>query len=152
MRRRRLDAALRVGPAPAGVAAYRRDQAGLRERLAGIASGDTARREIIAAQAREMLSTVPTRLDLVNHRLVFGYAVPGIGAACWLAIALLLDEGRGLTNRLGQCRKPGCARSNLTFVGRPRIFCNDAHREAYDRIVAKNRVRAWRRRKKRKET
>jgi hypothetical protein len=126
------------------VATYRRDQKGLRERLAAIASGNVRERRDLTEKANELLATVPTRLGLVGQRLVFGFTVRGVGPATWLALAFLLDEGRGLTNRLGQCRKPGCGRFNLTFEGRPRIFCNEQHRLAYDRSVAADRARKWR--------
>ena len=54
------------------VATYRRDQKGLRERLAAIASGNVRERRDLTEKANELLATVPTRLGLVGQRLVFG--------------------------------------------------------------------------------
>jgi hypothetical protein len=137
---------------PQEVDAYRMDQRVLRDVLAGIASGRVVDRRRWAEHATRTLGdTVHARLAVVGSRLVFAYQVTGVIAATWLAVAFLLDEGRGLTNRLGQCRKPGCGKFNLTFEGKRRVFCNDAHRLAYDRTVAKDRVRAWRRRQKKEK-
>jgi hypothetical protein len=131
---------------PHEVAKYRDDdQPILREALAGIASGDPAARERWFEHAsRTLRDTARLALVRVNGRLVFGYELTGVLAATWLAVAFLLDEGRGLTNRLGQCRKPGCGRFNLTFHGKRRIFCNTQHRLDYDRSVATERARKWR--------
>lgn len=62
-------------------------------------------------------------------------------------LALILDESRGLLRRLGRCRKPGCGKFNLTFTGRPRLYCNEEHRLAFDKHDAPRRLREWRRRR-----
>jgi hypothetical protein len=131
---------------PHEVAKYRDDdQRILKEALAGIASGDPAERQRWFEHASGTLrDTAHLSLARVKGRLIFGYELTGVMAATWLAVAFLLDEGRGLTNRLGQCRKPGCGRFNLTFHGKRRIFCKTEHRLAYDRSVATERVRKWR--------
>jgi hypothetical protein len=136
---------------PENVAAYRNDQGTVRAALAAIASGDVAGRQSILRQADQKLGdTVSVRLGVHDGRLVFGYRVDGVLAACWLAIALLLDDGRGLTNRLGQCGAPGCERFNLTFTGRPRRHCSETHRLAFAAITANERVRRSRARARRR--
>jgi hypothetical protein len=120
----------------------------LQAALAGIATGKALERRRWEQHVTQTLEGTTT-LQLRHGRLT--YRLDGVLAATWLAVAFLLDEGRGLTNRLGQCRKPGCGKFNLTFEGKRRVFCSDAHRLAYDRTVAKHRVRAWRKRQKEKE-
>jgi hypothetical protein len=129
---------------PSEVDIYRGDQKLLCKALAGIASGQLAERRRWAEHASQTLGdTVQVKLHVGEH-LGVTYRLAGVMAATWLAVAFLLDEGRGLTNRLGQCRKPGCGKFHLTFEGRRRIFCSEAHRRAWDRTIAADRVRAWR--------
>ena len=138
----------RIDPSERDV--FVRDHADLRQRLEAIVSGEAGRAAVRPQVSTLLAQTV--RLQLVVHRarLVLGYDAAGVGACCALALGFILDDSRGLTNRLGQCRKRGCGRFNLTFRGRPRFFCNEKHRLAFDKIDARERVRRHRESKKRK--
>jgi len=72
-----------------------------------------------------------------------------VETSCWLAVLILLDERASpYRQRLGRCGAPGCGRFNLTFEGRPRRHCSDAHRRRYDKTLIAKRVKAWRDRQK----
>lgn len=53
--------------------------------------------------------------------------------------------------RLGQCGKPGCAKFNLAWEGRPRRHCNHAHYQASQQLTNAERSRRYRERKSKKE-
>src|SRR5438874_3226715 len=99
--------------------AYVRDQRDLRRRLAAITSGDVRARTAVAREVSGLLAqTVGVRVVLDGDRLRLAYDVAGVGALCALALGFVLDEARGLVNRLGRCGKPRCQRFNLTFHGK----------------------------------
>jgi hypothetical protein len=82
------------------------------------------------------------RLVLTCH---FGNSIE---AACAFGIALILDERRGLTNRLKQCRY--CGRFNFAErKGRGPLpqFCNDEHARLYWNKDSKKRQAEFKKRK-----
>ena len=137
--------------APSALEIYRQDQAAVREALADVASGDERRRRDVARRAEIMFTDLPMNAGFVlrGRRLFLSYRFRGILNCCWFVIGLLLDEDRGLTNRFGQCGAPGCGRFNLSFEGRPRRHCSDAHRQLFTASYAAERVRASRTRRRR---
>lgn len=76
-----------------------------------------------------------------------------VDAYCSLALVLILDDGLGLTSRLGCCRYSRCGRFRLDFnpTGRPRVFCA-GHKERYDNEQSNDRVKKWRANQKRRGT
>lgn len=88
------------------------------------------------------------RPTLQDGRVVYKLTVNVIPGLLAYGTALILDRDRGLAQRLGQCGY--CGRFNLTFEGRPRTHCNESHRLAYDRKVAAERMRAYRKRQLKK--
>jgi hypothetical protein len=122
----------------------------VRELLGDIASGNVRRRA--NAQARfDRWSNPPTRVDVSfkDGVLSLSLRAKSFEQACWYAIALVLDQHRRLTTRLGQCGAPDCGRFNLTFGGKPRRHCSAAHAETYRRAGAPERMRRSRDRRKR---
>ena len=100
--------------------------------------------------APELQSNLPQgtalRPTLRDGRIIYRLTVNVVPGLFAYGTALILDRDRGLAQRLGQCGY--CERFNLTFEGRPRTYCNEAHRLAYDRKMAAERMREWRKRNK----
>lgn len=128
-------------------APYRNDQGAFRNQLLKIAGGKADERQSVMDGIAAQLAVIPARLSFTNGRLTYAYGTPGIQGMLALALALILDESRGIVNRLGHCAAPGCGKFRLDFKGKPRRFCSDEHRYKYDLSVASRRVRAWRKRK-----
>lgn len=118
-------------------------QAGLQDYLQRVVGSERGRREVAAEVApilEEMISTTYTlterRLEVVSH-------FQDIVAVCAFAVALILDERRGLTSRLQRCV---CGRFNLDFdpKGRPRKYCSPKHKARADALTVAERVRKHR--------
>ena len=131
------------------VAAYRSNQRELRDWLKVIAVSAGAKRTRVKEYVREQLGTVNTFLTFEDDRMKSQYVLTGVQACYTFAVALLLDKTNKLTMRLKQCGAPDCGRFNLDFnpTGRPRRFCNEAHRRAADALTAADRIRRYRERK-----
>jgi len=97
---------------------------------------------------RNLGQGVALRPTLREGRLVYTLTLERTAGLFAHGTALILDKERGLASRLGQCGY--CGRFNLTVEGRPRTHCNETHRLAYDRMMAAERMRAYRKRKKRR--
>ncbi|HLW58927.1 MAG TPA: hypothetical protein VKV57_03270 [bacterium] len=142
--------ALSLSPisAEAAIAAFRdNDQAELRRWLTEIAERGVAARDRIRDEVNVRLRAVNVHPIFDGRRLRLEvWPSSGVQAAYAYAVAMILDDERGLTNRLGHCpgRSPmhPCGRFVLTLEGRPRRFCSVAHRLAWNRADAKERV--WR--------
>jgi len=133
------------------VEAYGNDQRELREWLSLLAGSLRGRNSIEEAVSRRLQETILSRLLIRNGKLQYRFALTGVQAACALGVALILDEYRGLGSRLKQCGNADCLRFNLDFEprGRPRRFCSEKCKRAYDNQDAVERVRRFRRRRKR---
>jgi hypothetical protein len=100
--------------------------------------------------ARDIGSFLPGNVtgavSFEGRRLRLSYRVSKINGMLALGIAFLLDEGRGLTNRLKQCGYSKCGRFNLDLTpnGRPRRFCNEEHARRYSNEDSKNRQKRFR--------
>jgi hypothetical protein len=108
--------------------------------------------QIIAGGDARRSAAFPVAAKLANIRIAFGagrleYVSANRTDLYYLALAFILEPSRGLTERLGQCRAPGCGRFNLTFKRRARFYCNDEHRLAFDKLDAPRRAREHRRRR-----
>jgi hypothetical protein len=94
--------------------------------------------------------TVPAALTFSRERLQYAYRVSGLEAVLALGVALILDKDRGLIKRLHKCGNPSCGKFNLqletTRKGRPRRFCTERCKEAWDRADRKFRMRRYRQR------
>lgn len=128
-----------------------RDIAGmLRAWLATIArKGRLSALDEIAPRLGPYLAKNALRPSLENGKLVYTLGVNIIPGLLAYGVALILDRSRGLTYRLGQCGY--CGRFNLTFEGRPKTHCSEAHRLKYDRKMAAERMREYRKRKQGRE-
>ena len=85
-----------------------------------------------------------------GDRLYYGIGFKEVGIQRWIAeaVSLIIHGEFGLTNRLGMCKWKKCGRFRLDFSGIPRFYCNEEHRKKYDRDDAKNRMAAFRERKR----
>ncbi len=130
------------------IAALQGDQADLREWLTEIATLGKAACEKIGPE-------IARTLNDAGLQGCYGYSARGVfyeakflrsdlRVLCARSVALILNQQYGLVTRLGQCRQ--CDRFRLTLSGRPRTFCNEKHRLAWDSADAKNRVRRYRER------
>lgn len=121
------------------------DQPRLRRWLRCI-TGNRADRDKVTAEVApflaEKLAVLPV---LEGRRLHYRYFITGVEGACGLAVALLLDESRGLADRLKQCGYSKCHRFNLDLhpKGRPRRFC-PGHKELHDRETGAERQQRYR--------
>lgn len=79
-------------------------------------------------------------------RLSYDFRLPCVDAGCILALALLLDEERGLTSRLQQCTLSWCGRYSVDFDGnsRARKYCSPNHRMLANYEQSPERMRQWR--------
>ena len=129
--------------------AYYGDQAKLRFWLDQIAELGEAARPVIGRDVSKWLGTVEIRVayDPTQGRLGALMALNGVQACYSYATALLLDRGRGLTQRLGKCG--WCGRYNLTVRGKPKMHCSEAHRRKADAKRAGERMKALRQARKR---
>jgi hypothetical protein len=82
-------------------------------------------------------------LRLEGERLEYFFAINNVESGCAWAVALLLDQRYGLTNRLRQCGWSRCGRFRVDLAprGRPRRFCSDEHKRLYDLETSGERVR-----------
>ena len=95
-----------------GIAAYQADRAAFRESLAKIVSGNTVKREEVARDVEQILArTMPFWFRVTREGLRLTYKLVGVEACCAYALALILDQGRGLVDRLGFCDAHGAANS-----------------------------------------
>ena len=144
---------LRVGPARSlNAEGYRQLQAALRGALDAIVSRDVSRMEEFRARADtelERVQFVPRPAPQVRGDYDVAIVPDDVETCCWLALLILLDERASrYQQRLGRCGAPRCGRFNLTFEGRPRRHCSDAHRRRYDKTLIAKRVKEWRDRQK----
>jgi hypothetical protein len=79
-------------------------------------------------------------------RLWYDFQLNSVEAGCALAVALILDSGRGLTGRLQQCTLSWCGRFSidLTSRARPRKYCSVDHRTLANYEKSPERMRQWR--------
>ncbi len=131
---------------PHEVDAYRHDQAELREWLEDIISSEAGRNRVKKKVSERMNNVSEAKLLFENGSFGYRFVLHGVQAVCALGLALILDKKRGLSNRLKRCGNPDCLRFNLDFEpkGRPRRFCNDSCKRAFDNVDAVERVRRHR--------
>ena len=79
-------------------------------------------------------------------RLSYDFQLPRVEAGCALALALILDQDRGLTGRLQQCTLSWCGRYSVDFDGqaRSRKYCSANHRMLANYEQSPERMRQWR--------
>jgi hypothetical protein len=116
------------------------DAFGDRERAGRVARGLWP-----AVQAGLRAAPLRPQVTFTDGRLRVAYATNMIGCA-WLAVAVLLDESRGLVGRLGRCG--ACDRFNVAFNGKPRRHCNEEHLDQYRAMTSTERVARWRQRQR----
>lgn len=81
---------------------------------------------------------------VVTRRVAYFYDVYGkdpvvtVRVGCLIALALILDESRGMTSRLKECGWCGKFRLDFELKGAPPKFCNKPHKDLYD---SKERVK-----------
>lgn len=138
------------------VEALRSDQETLKDWLTKIANLRQSAYPEVAPQINEkqdrpkpVLTSIPVLREGKLVHIITLKGLTGVEGVLAYGTALILDPRRGLTRRLGRCNY--CGRFRLDFEGRPRTYCSDAHRLAYDRQVAPERVRMWRKRREEKE-
>lgn len=124
----------------------------LREWLERITKSEAGRKDLaeeIAWSLRRVKAYLVLGVDQAGkRRLSYDYQIVdadpirAIETGYLAAVALILDESRGLTNRLKQCRWSRCKRFNLDFEpkGRPRTFCDGDHKYKYDLEMGAERV------------
>ncbi len=134
------------------VRAFRKDQTELHSWLERIDRAGKSAREEIATAVAKRLGAVDTRIAFDGKRVLYGFALSGVQAGYAYAVGLILDESRGLTSRLRQCTAPGCGRFRLDLEGKPRKYCNEAHRRMADAVDARNRVKRYRDKRKQQKS
>ncbi len=123
----------------------------LREHLGNIARKGHAAWPDVQPYVEEMFGRDPgpvvrMRPTFQRGELSYLSELTGVEAVVALGLALILSKKRGLAPRVNQCGY--CGRFRLDVTGRPRTYCSDAHRLAYDRMMAAERMRNWRLRKR----
>jgi hypothetical protein len=100
-------------------------------------------KEVEAAFSEEVSASL-TLFPRVRLRYVC--EINGAPAAVAFAVALILDEGRGLRDRLARCGYSKCGKFNLDSspTGRPRRFCDADHARRYDAEDSKYRQKRYR--------
>jgi hypothetical protein len=131
-----------------GSSAYRdRLQPLLRRWLADTIRSSAGR----AATAAEVKHLIPHGMSATPEfsmgRLWYDFHLSSVRAGCALALALILDSGRGLTGRLQQCTLSSCGRFSVDFDshGRPRKYCSVSHKNLANYEQSPARMRHWRR-------
>src|SRR6185503_5440117 len=105
-----------------------------------------------AQTASEVMEYIPRDIRAVPvfdlGRLWYDFQLTGVEAGCALAVALILDNDRGLTGRLQQCTLSTCGRFNVDFDAclrpRPRKYCSVSHRTLANYEQSPERMRQWR--------
>jgi len=105
-----------------------------------------------AQTASEVMEFIPRDIRAVPvfslGRLWYDFQLTGVEAGCALAVALILDNDRGLTGRLQQCTLSTCGRFNVDFDAclrpRPRKYCSVSHRTLANYEQSPERMRQWR--------
>ncbi len=131
--------------------AFEDNQRELRKWLEEISKGGTAGVKQIRSQLNERLKAVRLRPVLEEGKAKYKLSIDGVQAAYSYALWLILDEKRGLINRLNKCGAPGCGRFRLDFEGKPRRHCNEKHRRAADKLTGAKRQKEYRARQAKKE-
>lgn len=133
--------------------AYADDQAHVQGWLSRIANAKrrTVTAEVAAEVAPELEASVTTALVFADGRMDVAYEFGSVAAVCAFAVALILDDRRGLTSRLGQCGYCGTFNLDQNPKGRPRRFCSHEHKALFDKDTGAERVKKSRA-KKRKAT
>ena len=110
--------------------AYEGDQRELRGWLKGIAEPPTTNREKVGREVAKRLKTVDTKITFHGGRSRMSFALSGVQACYSYAVALILDEQRGLTSKLAQCGWSTCGQFRLDASpkGRPRRYCDSEHK------------------------
>jgi len=118
----------------------------LRRWLRQVTSGYAGRAQTSLEIAHLMPSSIAAAPVFVADRLSYAFQLPGVEAGCILALALILDEERGLTGRLQQCTLSWCGRFNVDFdaQSRPRKYCSPNHRMLAHYEQSPERMRQWR--------
>jgi hypothetical protein len=133
--------------------AYADDQAHVQGWLSRIANATKPRRRAAAAEvatevAPELEASVTTALVFADGRMDVAYEFGSVTAVCAFAVALILDDRRGLTSRLGQCGYCGTFNLDQNPTGRPRRFCSPEHKALFDKDTGAERVKKSRAKKR----
>lgn len=111
-------------------------------------SGNAGRAHTSLEIAHLMPRTIAAVPVYSTGRLSYDFQLPCVDAGCILALALILDQQRGLTGRLQQCTLSWCGRFNVDFDGharpRPRKYCSANHRMLANYELSPERMRQWR--------
>jgi len=120
----------------------------LRRWLAQVAGGNCGRAQVSLQVAQLMPRTIAAVPVYEAGHLSYDFELPCVDAACILAVALILDESRGLTGRLQQCTLSWCGKFGVDFDGharpRPRKYCSANHRMLANYEQSPERMRQWR--------
>ena len=118
----------------------------LRRWLRQVISGNGGRAQTSLEIAHLMPSSIVASPVFVADRLSYAFRLPSVEAGCILALALILDEDRGLTGRLQQCTLSWCGLFNVDFdaQSRPRKYCSPNHRMLAHYEQSPERMRQWR--------
>lgn len=125
---------------------YREQQAMLRRALEQVTVSQRKRDELRNSLGLELAENLPVALIFHDRQLTYDVTLGTVPAACAFALALILDERRGITSRLHQCDCSGCGRFTLDFSprGRPSKYCSKEHSDQARREKTAKRVRDWR--------
>ncbi len=126
---------------------YREEsQPALRRWLGQVIRGNGGRAQTSLEIAHLMPRTIVAVPVYASGRLSYDFKLPCVDAGCILALALILDEERGLTGRLQQCTLSWCGRYGVDFDGlaRARKYCSPNHRMLAHYEQSPERMRQWR--------
>jgi hypothetical protein len=116
-----------------------------------VASPRQQRREMQKEIAPVLAEGIATGYVFRKGRLELVHGFQSVREVCIFAFALILDERRGLTNRLHRCGWCGHFNLDLNPNGRPRRYCTPKHKELADAKRAPDRLREYRRRRESKK-
>ena len=125
-------------------------QAQVRDWLDRIVTSHGARKAVADEVASAVEASVSAHVLFVRGRIAVTYYFESVAAVCAFAAALMLDESKGLTSRLGKCGWCGRFNLDLHAKGRPRRFCSAEHKRLADNASSAVKVRKWRKENTRK--
>jgi hypothetical protein len=116
----------------------------LRDQLKRIAKSSAGRPKVGAEISGDVWRTIEVRYEFARMQLEQFVRLNGVQACVSMALAMILDRRRGITNRLQQCGAPGCGKFRLDFEtkGRPAKHCGPEHKKAT--MIAKRRENSGR--------
>ncbi len=116
--------------------------------LCTITEGTKEEKRKAHSEIKKTLGKLKGHGAFIEHQMGVKFDVSLKGLKAYAFCIVLIMSDNQMRKRIGYCKMSGCGEFQITFKGKPRKFCNDMHRLAYDKSTTVERVKKHRKKKK----